>query len=321
MDFPARQQSDRCTKGSALRTAIFNGHDDIARLLLRAQYCIPTMTREYFQALAATTRLGRIEMMQLLIQTTKRDLLQDNCWLAEQILRLAVYFKQTAMAQWFIDRGIDINARHSSPTNQVPCALSSACGQGNLPLVYLLLENGARGDYQHLDSGYFSYDPIQLAAKHGHLEIVQLLLKHGADAKTALYEAARANQTHIVDWLCQRDPSLIWMKISEHNPNPIGYLALFSAVAKLNRPMIKVLVNAGVTIDEMYGYDREPLVSFAKKIYGPLRTELLLSMGATDVYVPEEEVKKDDVEGYHGRELFVSERSREWVGRSLEYGY
>lgn len=311
------QQSDRSTQGSALRAAVLNGQDEIARLLLQPPYCISTVCCEYFTALIATCRFGHIEMMQLLINTTKRDLLVEIPWLAEELLRSASYFKQTPMVQWLIDRGTNLNAPHSLRHHLIPCALSSACGQGNLPLVRLLLKHGARADYDHILNRAFSYNPIEIAARHGHLEIVELLLEHdGVSAETALAEAASGNQTHIITWFCRRDASLLSHKLSQHCDSLVGDFALSMAISHLNRTMAEILVSTGrLSLDKPDCYSNRHRILYAKTSQGPLRTIFLLSLGAKDVEVPEEEIRKDDEIHYRSGEVYISERSREWAGR------
>ncbi len=46
--------------------------------------------------------------------------------------------------------------------------------------------------------------PIMVAAKHGHVEMVDLLLKHGADVNEGLFLAAKEAKVGVVDLLCKR---------------------------------------------------------------------------------------------------------------------
>jgi ankyrin repeat protein len=50
---------------------------------------------------------------------------------------------------------------------------------GELPGVRRLLDNGVPVDV--IENGRFSDTPLQVAARHGHLEVVRLLLERGAD--------------------------------------------------------------------------------------------------------------------------------------------
>lgn len=80
--------------------------------------------------------------------------------------------------QVLVDLGADVNAR-SSLSGQT--ALWAAAGDGNLPVVDLLLKNNASANKKSccLDGG----TPLQAAAEGGHMDIVNRLLECGASVK------------------------------------------------------------------------------------------------------------------------------------------
>jgi ankyrin repeat protein len=55
--------------------------------------------------------------------------------------------------------------------------LSQACWYGDVKCVEILLDNGSHVDYQDEDL----WSPLHMAAACNHINIVQLLLEHGAD--------------------------------------------------------------------------------------------------------------------------------------------
>lgn len=315
IELPSRHRLDRCSIGSALRVAVLGGHDDIVSLLLEPEYCISTDTNEYVATLLSVSSHGRVDMLQRLIQATGRDILEDIPWLGEELLRRAAYYQQTSFVEWLLDRGTNLTPVHSMRFYQMPYALSSACGQGNLPLARLLLSRGAHAGFHHVLNRHNPSDPIELAARHGHLDAVQLLVKHGAPVLPALAEAAGNGQAHVVAWLCKTDRNVVWLPHSPHVDGPAGSAALLSAIHGLNRPIIQILVEAGISLDKAYGADKESAMFYAKRHGGPIKTKLLVSLGAKNIELPEEEIEHND-SFYHNRGgLYITEHTWEWAGK------
>jgi len=85
--------------------------------------------------------------------------------------------------------------------------LMNACYYGILKTVTQILDTGkAKVDEIDEESGH---TPLILAARFGHLKIIQLLLKHGADigkkgfgGLTMLHAACRGDHREAVEWLC-----------------------------------------------------------------------------------------------------------------------
>ncbi|KAM0251267.1 hypothetical protein ACHAQJ_008258 [Trichoderma viride] len=76
--------------------------------------------------------------------------------------------------QLLLDHGADINETGKSV---IGTALQAACSAGNMNLVRLLLDRGAKLD---LESDRYG-TALQTACQWGHAEIIRLLLDHGAD--------------------------------------------------------------------------------------------------------------------------------------------
>lgn len=197
----------------------------------------------------------------------------------------------------------------------LPYALTSACAQGNLALARLLLREGAQVDYHHMHYDYRPNNPIEVAARHGHLDIVQLLLEHGAPEGPALYNAAMGGQTHVVKWLCKRDRDVIWLPMEKHGEQPVGSAALMCALQRLNRPIIEALTDAGISLDRPNGGDAHSPFYDTKRYNRPNEIKLLLSLGAINVTLAEEEMAVDPSIRQSSGEVYVTERTWEWAGK------
>ena len=75
----------------------------------------------------------------------------------------------------------------------VPTPLQAACKVGNVEIVSILLENGAKADYTHWDETRDLGSPLMIAAStksNSRLDIMKLLVDHGADVN---YEGYAGN--------------------------------------------------------------------------------------------------------------------------------
>ncbi|KXS09094.1 ankyrin, partial [Gonapodya prolifera JEL478] len=108
-------------------------------------------------------------------------------------LEIAAYRGDHALAMLLLDRGAP----------GIDRALAAAAEKGYDETVSALLARGAKAD---------SFSPIGesalvLACKNGHLEIVKMLLNHGADpypGVAALHQAASGGHVDLVRELLQR---------------------------------------------------------------------------------------------------------------------
>jgi ankyrin repeat protein len=132
-----------------------------------------------------------------------------------------------------------VNARGRSGCT----ALHSAAIQGNLPLVNLLLKNGA-GIEAKTDDGEI---PLDYAVYNGSEPIVQLLLQQSPhtikarrnDGETLLHCAVRGGQLSTMKLLLMIDPTLLDVKAD------IGLSALFLAVLQDKKEIVELLLQHG----------------------------------------------------------------------------
>lgn len=78
---------------------------------------------------------------------------------------------------WLLDHNVELNIE---TPNAIRCpALEHACSKGRLDLVKLLVEKGALTDYQWKNTDRLMGNPLTVAAKSGHDDIVDYLLSIG----------------------------------------------------------------------------------------------------------------------------------------------
>lgn len=150
--------------------------------------------------------------------------------------------------------------------------------------------------------------PLQKAADKGSLEIVQLLVAHGADAKLKnsqgtgpLFNAAASGKIEVVKFLAEKgadakaEPGLlgaaqtgemaeflITLKLDPKAKDPRGNTALHTAAEWGRKDVIDVLLKHGADIEAAGGFNRRPIHVAAGSVFTDSRAivEYLISKGA-----------------------------------------
>jgi len=117
-------------------------------------------------------------------------------------LQMSVQNNHIDVVKYLIINGADINAANSSP-------LTTACENENIEIVKILLSAKSVGpDEKLLCDVHGSYDAaLRMAVTKGNLEIVKLLIEHGADIHVfddwPLMTATKNNHVEIIKLLSQ----------------------------------------------------------------------------------------------------------------------
>jgi len=150
--------------------------------------------------------------------------------------------------------------------------LDIAAAKGHLPIVQLLLDNGAcTGATDHLGE----QTPLQVAARKGHLPVVQLLLDNepctevrDRSLRTALCRAAQDGHVGAVGLLLSLGA----------DANPVGIpptdRPIFKAVIFEHHHVVRLLLDKGVMANSLDANAGEALYHFAR--LGRLKVERLL---------------------------------------------
>jgi uncharacterized protein len=149
---------------SALLMAKYHNQEDLASFLIENLDEL-----DIFEA-AACNNVERAQELALgnpkLVQTYAGDGFAP--------LHLACFFGHIETAMLFLECGADVNIVASNPSRVEP--LHSAVASDNLELVAMLLEHHADPNAQQVGGR----TPLQSAARRGHKDMVEALLKSGA---------------------------------------------------------------------------------------------------------------------------------------------
>lgn len=190
--------------GTATHAAAYYGHIAVVRVLLDKG--------ENSTALAASKQAGDENTINTLLQAgmdinlTLYDASKNGC---ERVVEL------------LLQCGADANTTNTSGLS----ALYAACSEGHDEVVQMLLKKGAD---PHPEQATFSCElPLTVAARRSHLNIVKILLIHGAQDRlmyttnSALYEATKGGHIEIVKVLLERNIKVNpYGKVTANQPDP-----------------------------------------------------------------------------------------------------
>lgn len=178
---------------SALMTALYNGHRDLANEIADAQIA----AGESLDVFAAAA-LGRSNQLERALADAEAvTAYAYDGWTA---LHLAAFFGRLDAATRLLEAGAMLAAVSRNPLANTPLH-AAAAGQHEDVSVFLI----ARGaDVNAVDAG--RHTPLHIAAENGQLAVVEALLARGADPhavdaedKTPMSRAAARNHTAVVD--------------------------------------------------------------------------------------------------------------------------
>ncbi len=109
------------------------------------------------------------------------DVRSDDWLTNEGLLTEAVQNDDENMARFLVEKGIDVNFNGIIDDTELPFSnLTQAVSYNNRRLVELFLTHGANANYEMPDDGETALT-IACSRDDEHIEIVQMLLAHGAD--------------------------------------------------------------------------------------------------------------------------------------------
>uniref|UniRef100_K3WQ36 Uncharacterized protein n=1 Tax=Globisporangium ultimum (strain ATCC 200006 / CBS 805.95 / DAOM BR144) TaxID=431595 RepID=K3WQ36_GLOUD len=164
---------------TVLGEAAISGHIDIARVLLPR---IGDLSVELSKVLCQAVMYGDLEIVKLLV-TNGGDV--NTVYRASEVdahdqilltpLATAAMTGNVELVKYLCGRGADVEGK----TDVQETALFLAAAKGFVSIVKYLVQD-RNANFESANCAPFNFRPIEVAACHGHDDVVQLLLKHGA---------------------------------------------------------------------------------------------------------------------------------------------
>ncbi|KAL8949575.1 MAG: hypothetical protein Q9222_004323 [Ikaeria aurantiellina] len=222
-----------------LIAAIVGQDDVIIQILLNKGANVNLMGGRHVCALMAAAALGKINLVQKLIDDMGARVNDENDKGADA-LHSACCAGHLQVVKLLLDRGADVNAKGGKHRN----ALNAASSEGFAEIVDVLIDAGA--DPTAFDTNYGN--AIQAAARAGNEDIVRKLSASGCDVDdvggtrgTALVGASSAGQARVVEVLFE-------LGLPEGETQDTAD-ALVAATAKGHEDVVKILVSKGANIN------------------------------------------------------------------------
>jgi len=151
--------------------ALFGFHDLTARLLAEHPEDVHVKGGHQVTPLHASAYRGHTDIFLLLVEHFLN--LDIKGHRGRTLLHLASYRGHLEIGKWLLDHGADVNARDD--LDWTPLYIAALNEQR--AFARMLLENGAMTNVSHWET------PLHVASRYGHVEVVRLLLEHGADLR------------------------------------------------------------------------------------------------------------------------------------------
>lgn len=226
-----------------LVTAIERGHDEIARMLVKAGAAVNKWSR-YATPLSTAVEYRQEKIVKLLLDSHA----DPNAGHP-----LVGVTRAPSILRMILDAGADIDVHDTDGDT----ALSIAALSGHLPSLKLLLDRGASVD--NVNFGYSSSTPLALASLNGYEEIVQALIGAGADVNrknnagdTALQEASWAGHHKVAQMLIRAGADA-------NSCNNYGKSALWTASDLDSHETAQTLIDVGADINSQDNIEITPL--------------------------------------------------------------
>ncbi|CEJ82045.1 hypothetical protein VHEMI02137 [[Torrubiella] hemipterigena] len=193
-------------------------------------------------------------------------------------LHIAAVLGDTETVEWLLAAGLEVDCRYRRNPYDEYTALYDAAAHNHVDVMAVLLEHGADA----ASTPYGGLSALHIAARNGHTEAASLLLDHGANidavercSTTPLLDAVSNNHLAMIELLVDRGANM--------SKGSVNWPALALAVNDNNVLAAALLLNKGADIDEteQRNLDRLTALHIAFRNRNIELVELLLSHGAS----------------------------------------
>ncbi|XP_046346164.2 ankyrin repeat domain-containing protein 50-like [Haliotis rufescens] len=223
-----------------------NGHKEVVELLVSKGAKVSIVDRCGNSILHSAGRGGDVEVVQYVLSHDMVDINGRGSCRRTPVM-LAAEKGHIAIVKLLVDKGGDmslVDKRHEN-------ILHLACLCGQIEVVKYVLSQ----DIVDINSrGRKRKTPVMLAARNGHKEVVELLVKKGADLSLA-YNAAGSNVLHVACFKGHVDVVKYLLSQDTVDVNSRGWkkrTPMMRAAEKGHKEIVELLVNKGADLSLAY---------------------------------------------------------------------
>jgi ankyrin repeat protein len=273
-----KADGDGCT---ALIYAARNGEVEVVRFLVENGADVNVSSDSVGSALYQATVKGQLELMQYLLDNGA-DVNASTDYCDRRPLYVATENQNLETVKWLIERGADVNISKRSYDRQEPSPLHVAARCGNLEIMDCLIKAGANVNVRDSDGatplfcavdrgetdaafhlvengadvnlcigGFKRWSPLHVAARYGNPNIMECLLKAGAnvnvqdsDGATPLFWAAAKGKTEAAIHLIENGADVNLCTGGSTSESPLHVAAQYG-----NQEIMDFLITAGADVN------------------------------------------------------------------------
>ncbi|XP_046571003.1 ankyrin repeat and KH domain-containing protein mask-like [Haliotis rubra] len=184
--------------------AASEGHKDVFDVLVKAGTYLSQVSNNKQTILHLACRGGNTEIIKYLLKHTTVDIDSRDASGWTPVMQAAIRGHKDAF-DVLVESGADL----SQVSNNKETILHMACGVGNVDIIMYLLKH----DIVEINSqGFNGLTPVMRAAKYGHKDVFDVLVKAGADLsrlsdrkETTLHVACTGGNVGIIKYLLKHD--------------------------------------------------------------------------------------------------------------------
>ncbi|CAJ0574622.1 unnamed protein product, partial [Mesorhabditis spiculigera] len=233
---------------SPLTLACCGGHMEIVEMLVEAGASLEEPNDEGYTPLMEASREGHADIVKFLIEN-KANVNATTEDHGETAMTLAACSGHREIFEILADAGGDVTLGTQTP-------LMEASQEGHFDIAKMVVDRATKEQKESIDYKQKLNTSLAIAAESGHVDVVELLMKHGADPntevdhRTALMKACKHGFRDVAAYLMEHGADV--NRLSSNNDMTALILASGGGFKEIVELLLKHGANPGVIVKDGY---------------------------------------------------------------------